>query len=105
MKIKKALGVLPKGILTPCFIQIAAAVMKRALLTDDDGRHIIAIAHQKFNMIYFQGQNSRTNSKFNCKRNPALKIPLDNITNETCSMHRHKASQLYLRFTGIFLYF
>jgi hypothetical protein len=29
---------LPKGILTPSFIEIAPAVMKRALLTDD-GRH------------------------------------------------------------------
>jgi hypothetical protein len=44
-KIKKALGVLPNGILTPSFIEIAPAVTKRALLTDDDGRHIIAIAH------------------------------------------------------------
>jgi hypothetical protein len=39
-------GVLPKSILTPSFIEIALAVTKRALLTDDeDGRHIIAIAH------------------------------------------------------------
>jgi hypothetical protein len=48
-KSKKALGVLPKGILTPSFIEIALAVTKRALLMDDDdddGRHIIAIAHQ-----------------------------------------------------------
>jgi hypothetical protein len=42
---KKSVGVLPKGILTPSFIEIAPAVTKRALLTDDDGRHIIAIAH------------------------------------------------------------
>jgi hypothetical protein len=50
VKIKKALGVLPKGtccILTPSFIEIAPAVTKRALLTDDDGRHVIAIAHQR----------------------------------------------------------
>jgi hypothetical protein len=40
-KIKNALGVLPKGILTPSFIEIAPAVTKRALLMDDDddGRH------------------------------------------------------------------
>jgi hypothetical protein len=39
-----------KGIRTPSFIEIALAVMKRALLTDDDnddGRHVIAIAHQR----------------------------------------------------------
>jgi hypothetical protein len=48
-KIKKALGVLPKGILTPSFIEIAPAVTKHALLTDnDDGRHVIAIAHQRW---------------------------------------------------------
>jgi hypothetical protein len=35
-----------KGILTPSFIEIAPAVTKRALLTDNDGRHVIAIAHQ-----------------------------------------------------------
>jgi hypothetical protein len=35
-KIKKALGVSPKGILTQSFIEIAPAVTKRALLTDDD---------------------------------------------------------------------
>jgi hypothetical protein len=47
-KSKKALGVLPKGILTPSFIEIAPAVMKRALLTDiDDGRHVIAIGELK----------------------------------------------------------
>jgi hypothetical protein len=46
-KIKKALGVLPKGILTPSFIEIAPAVTKHALLTDDDRRHVIAIAHQR----------------------------------------------------------
>jgi hypothetical protein len=42
------MGVLPKGILTPSFIEIALAVTKRALLTDDDDdrRHVIAIAHQ-----------------------------------------------------------
>jgi hypothetical protein len=33
---KKSLGVLPKGILTPSFIEIAPAVTKRALLTDND---------------------------------------------------------------------
>jgi hypothetical protein len=33
---QKALGVLPKGIRTPSFIEIAPAVTKRALLTDDD---------------------------------------------------------------------
>jgi hypothetical protein len=45
-KSEKALGVLPKGILTPSFIEIAPAVTKCALLTDDDdGRHVIAIAH------------------------------------------------------------
>jgi hypothetical protein len=44
---KNPLGVLPKGILTSSFIEIAPAVTKRALLTDDDGRHVIAIAHQK----------------------------------------------------------
>jgi hypothetical protein len=43
---KKALGVLPKGILTPSIIEIAPAVTKRALLTDDDGRRIsTAISH------------------------------------------------------------
>jgi hypothetical protein len=42
---KKNLGVLPKGILTPKFIEIALAVTKRALLMDDDGCHVIAIAH------------------------------------------------------------
>jgi hypothetical protein len=42
------MGVLPKGILTPSFIEIAPVVTKRALLTDDDdGRHVIAIAHQR----------------------------------------------------------
>jgi hypothetical protein len=46
-KIKKALDILPKGILTPNVIEIAPVVMKRALLTDNDGRHVIAIAHQK----------------------------------------------------------
>jgi hypothetical protein len=49
-KIKKALGILPKGILTPSFIEIAPTVTKRALPTDDDdndGRHVIAIAHQR----------------------------------------------------------
>jgi hypothetical protein len=46
-KIKKALDVLPKRISTPSFIKIAQqAVTKRALLTEDDGRHVIAIAHQ-----------------------------------------------------------
>jgi hypothetical protein len=30
---------LPKGILTPSFIEKALAVMKHALLTDDDGHH------------------------------------------------------------------
>jgi hypothetical protein len=41
VKIKKALplDVLPKGILTPSFIEIAPAVTKRALLTDDE-RHV-----------------------------------------------------------------
>jgi hypothetical protein len=34
--------VLPKGILIPSFIEIAQAVTKRELLTDDDGRHVIA---------------------------------------------------------------
>jgi hypothetical protein len=51
---KKALGVLPKGIRTPSFIEIAIAVTKHALLTDDDGRYVIAIANQrraKFRMI------------------------------------------------------
>jgi hypothetical protein len=38
---------LPKGILTPSFIEIGPAVTKRALLTDDDGRHVITIAHQR----------------------------------------------------------
>jgi predicted nucleic acid-binding protein len=43
------LGVLPNGSLTPSFIEIALAVTKRALLTDDDdGRRVIAIAHQSF---------------------------------------------------------
>jgi hypothetical protein len=46
-KIKKAVGVLPQGIFTPSFIEIALAVTKRCLLTDDDGRQVIAIAHQK----------------------------------------------------------
>jgi hypothetical protein len=47
-KINKALGVLPKGILTPSFIEIAPAVTKRALQTDDDdGCHIIAIGELK----------------------------------------------------------
>jgi hypothetical protein len=44
-KIKKAWGVLTKGILTPRFIEIAPAVTKRALLTDDDGHHVIV--HQR----------------------------------------------------------
>jgi hypothetical protein len=35
-KIKKFLGVLPKGILTPSFIEIAPAVTKRALLSDEE---------------------------------------------------------------------
>jgi hypothetical protein len=38
------MGVLPKGILTPSFIEIAPAVTKRALLMDDDdddGRYVI----------------------------------------------------------------
>jgi hypothetical protein len=41
----KILGVLPRGILTPSFIEIALVVTKRALLTDDDddGHHVIAI--------------------------------------------------------------
>jgi hypothetical protein len=41
---QKKLGVLPKGILTPSFIEIALAAMKRALLMDDGtaGRHVIA---------------------------------------------------------------
>jgi hypothetical protein len=47
IKKKEALGILPKGILTPSFIEIAPAVTKRALLTDDDGHHVIAIAHQR----------------------------------------------------------
>jgi hypothetical protein len=38
---------MPKGILTPRFIEITPAVTKRALLTDD-GRHVIAIAHQRW---------------------------------------------------------
>jgi hypothetical protein len=38
---QKNLGILPKGILTPSFIEIAPAVMKRALLTDDDDLRII----------------------------------------------------------------
>jgi hypothetical protein len=54
-KSKTALGILPKGIPTPSFIEIALAVTKRALLTDgaaadtneDGGRHVIAIAHQR----------------------------------------------------------
>jgi hypothetical protein len=45
---KNTLGVLPKGILTPSFIEIAPAVTKRALLTDDDRRHVIAIAHRRW---------------------------------------------------------
>jgi hypothetical protein len=41
-------GVLPKSILIPSFIEIALAVTKLALLTDnDDGRHVIAITHQR----------------------------------------------------------
>jgi hypothetical protein len=40
---------MPKGILTPSFIEIALAVTKRTLLTDDDDeRHVIAIAHQRW---------------------------------------------------------
>jgi hypothetical protein len=49
-KSKKFLGVLPKhakGILTPSFVEIGPAVTKRALLTDNDGRHVIEIAHQR----------------------------------------------------------
>jgi hypothetical protein len=49
-KSKKALGILPKGILTPSYIEITPAITKRALLKDDDnddGRHVIAIAHQR----------------------------------------------------------
>jgi hypothetical protein len=34
--------------LTPSFIEIAPVVIKRALLTDDDGRYIIAMAHQRW---------------------------------------------------------
>jgi hypothetical protein len=34
-KSKKVMGVLPKGILTPSFIEITMAVTKRALLKDD----------------------------------------------------------------------
>jgi hypothetical protein len=46
-KSKIPLGVLPKSIITPRFIEIALAATKRALLTDDDdGCHVIAIAHQ-----------------------------------------------------------
>jgi hypothetical protein len=42
---KNAFGVLPNCIITPRFIEIAPAVTKRALLTDDDdGRHVITIA-------------------------------------------------------------
>jgi hypothetical protein len=40
------MGILPKGIFTPSFIEIALAVTKHALLTDDttaDGRNVIAI--------------------------------------------------------------
>jgi hypothetical protein len=48
-KIKKSSGRIAKGIiLTPSFIEIAPAVTKGALLTDDDGRHVIAIAHQRW---------------------------------------------------------
>jgi hypothetical protein len=36
IKKSKALGGLPKGILTPSFIEIVLAVSKRTLLTDDD---------------------------------------------------------------------
>jgi hypothetical protein len=35
------MGVLPKGILTPSFIEIAPAATKHALQTDDDGRHAL----------------------------------------------------------------
>jgi hypothetical protein len=38
---------LPKGIITPSFIEIALAVTKHTLLTDD-GRHVIALAHQRW---------------------------------------------------------
>jgi hypothetical protein len=50
VKIKKRpLGVLPRGILTPSFIEIGPEVTKRASPTDDndDGRHVTAIAHQR----------------------------------------------------------
>jgi hypothetical protein len=47
-KIKKSSGRIAKGIRTASFIEIAPAVTKRALLTDDDGRHVIAIAHQRW---------------------------------------------------------
>jgi hypothetical protein len=53
---QKALGVLPKGILTPSLIEIAPAATKRALLTDDDDEcHVFAIAHQRWakNKIQF----------------------------------------------------
>jgi hypothetical protein len=46
-KNQKSLGVLPKGILTPSLIEIAPAVTKRALLTDDNKRHVITVAHQR----------------------------------------------------------
>jgi hypothetical protein len=38
------LGVLPKGILTPSFIEIAPAVTKRSLLTD--GQYIVQSCRQ-----------------------------------------------------------
>jgi hypothetical protein len=52
------MGVLPRGIRTPSFIEIAQAVRKRALLMDDDERQVIAIAQNKQNLTRGVRQSS-----------------------------------------------
>jgi hypothetical protein len=54
---------LPKGILTPSFIEIALAVTKRALRTDDDdGCQVIAIAH--LGNMQFQKKHVQYTNRF-----------------------------------------
>jgi hypothetical protein len=40
---KKSSGCIAQRYITPSFIEIAPAVTKRALLTDNDRRHVIAM--------------------------------------------------------------
>jgi hypothetical protein len=58
---------LPQGIITPSFIEIALAVTKTALLTDDDddGCQVIAIAHQKgeLKMPFFKSTHLKMTSQ------------------------------------------